>query len=152
MAGIPTTTPGAIRTALSALIEAMTPTHTNKQSYAWRKVDDPEGADPRSFAIYNDPPRETVGGIHGGDGIGMDYLMTIRVSYNGLEREDAENMIADDLMDLQVLIHPLPGAAAVAISGLLPFRDPIEPELFESEEGYAIVDYIVPVYFKSRDS
>ena len=153
--GIASTTPKQIRTALIPLIVAIVPTAENHRDRGWYYFE--EGGDPtelRNFTILQGSfPRESLDGVHGGDGIGYEYPMHIRTGYHGLPEDEIADVVNEDGKDLWLLIHPLPdGAAGTTLAGVLPFTEALTSELVDSEDGYIIVDHIIPIRYKAADS
>lgn len=153
MAGIPTTTPDEIRSALVTLIEAITPRVVKMQECRWHYVeeDDITGAGVRTFQIMHGPPSESFDAFHGAGGTPFQYEMRIGVSYAGLGRIDVEGLVAGDIADLWRLLHPLTGGENTDIPGLLSFTEPLTPDYVIADPGKYFVDYVTTVRFKQAN-
>ena len=150
--GIPVTNPQTIRAAMYNLIEAITPTYLDMRDSKWSRTnpgEDPSGPTIRRFRILNGIARETFDGIHGGGGIGMNFDMTIRVAYGGLEPDKAEELISEDFHDLRLLIHPLTDGGTT--DGLLPMQSDPDFDYFEDDDGYLVADFTFEIHYKGRE-
>lgn len=149
---ITVTNPATIRAAMYDLIEGITPTYLEYRDQIWSRTlasEDPAGPEIRRFRIINGIARETFDGIHGGGGIGMNFDMTIRVAYGGLDADTATDLISEDMHDLRLLIHPLPDSGAIA--GLLPLQSDVEFDYFQDDEGYIVADFTFEIHYKGRE-
>lgn len=146
----PTTTPAAIRAALVTLIEAVTPTHTEFSDVGWDHIPDEAPRGFRNFRILTLPGSVDPEGIYGGDGVEVFQPLVIRVAYEGIDDNDAFDLITRDCLDLWTqALHPSPGGNAQNIAGLIAFQDFLVPELNDEDSNHLICDFITEVHYKA---
>ncbi len=110
----------ALRAAISAEIEAITPTYTeHDEVHFWSDLNAQafKGASPRSFRLIWDMTSSGDGPLFGGGKDDREIDLIIRVGYRGLSIFDAEEMIENDRGDLAETLRNNEGGG---ITGMIP--------------------------------
>lgn len=145
----PTTTAANIRASLVTLIENITPTHTEFQDVTWDHIPDEEPRGFRNFRILTPPGQVDPVGIYGGDGVEVLQPLIIQVAYEGVDDNEAHDLIMRDGLDLWTVLHPSPGGLAQTIAGLIKFQDFLTPELIDDDPDHLFCDFVTEVHYKA---
>lgn len=141
------TTVAAVRTAVRDLVNGITPTYQSSVPFSYVKDVQPSGV--RVYTILLDPgTHEWILGEEarsGGDATSWGIEMRIRVAYEQLAHDDAEDMAASDHGDLWRVLHPNTTAGVVSFmrDGSPPTTDVVVPV----EDGGPVVDFVFPVHY-----
>ena len=150
-----TTTQKALREAIAARIEAITPTHPEFTDYLWTELEDfdPRGMSLRLFRVLTGVGSYTPGGIFGGDGMEADCELRIRVAYGGIDDNELTDLVTRDGQDIWMALHDSPGGSAQPIAGLIRFEEfptpePVDEDLDE-DTNTLVIDWVTQVHYKA---